>query len=195
MVDRITPRPPPDLRERVRAATGRDDAAPVMGESFIQWVIEDDFCNGRPAWERVGVEMVESVAPYEEAKIRILNASHSAIAWAGTLGGLPLHPRGHRRRAHPPHRPRLRPATTSFRASCRARSTWRVTATSSLERFGNAAIRDTNQRVAMDGYSKIPGFIAPTVARAPGARRIDRRRGDAAGALPRVPRPVGTAAS
>ena len=52
MVDRITPRPTPDVAERVRNATGRDDAAPVMSESFIQWVIEDDFCNGRPPWER-----------------------------------------------------------------------------------------------------------------------------------------------
>src|SRR6185295_3552241 len=55
MVDRITPRPAPEVRTRVKAATGWDDAAPVMGESFTQWVIEDDFCNGRPAWERVGV--------------------------------------------------------------------------------------------------------------------------------------------
>ena len=88
MVDRITPRPTPDVRERVKAATGFDDRAPVMGEAFIQWVIEDHFCAGRPAWETVGAEMVESVLPYEEAKIRILNATHSCIAWAGTLVGL-----------------------------------------------------------------------------------------------------------
>src|SRR5579859_4928782 len=87
MVDRITPRPSPEVAERVRKVTGWNDAAPVMSESFIQWVIEDDFCNGRPAWERVGVQMVESVNPYEEAKIRILNATHSCIAWAGTLVG------------------------------------------------------------------------------------------------------------
>jgi D-arabinitol 4-dehydrogenase len=88
MVDRITPRPPPELRARVKAATGRDDAAAVTGESFIQWVIEDSFAAGRPDWGRVGVELVESVQPYEEAKIRILNATHSCIAWAGTLLGL-----------------------------------------------------------------------------------------------------------
>lgn len=61
MVDRITPRPPPELRARVKAATGRDDAAAVTGESFIQWVIEDKFAAGRPDWGRVGVELVESV--------------------------------------------------------------------------------------------------------------------------------------
>jgi D-arabinitol 4-dehydrogenase len=87
MVDRITPRPSPDVALRVREATGIDDACPVMAEDFIQWVIEDDFCAGRPEWERVGAEIVTSVLPYEEAKIRILNASHSCIAWAGTLVG------------------------------------------------------------------------------------------------------------
>ncbi|MNP95039.1 Mannitol 2-dehydrogenase [compost metagenome] len=86
MVDRITPRPPPELRARVRAATGRDDGAAVTGESFIQWVIEDDFIAGRPDWGRVGVELVESVQPYEEAKIRILNArtTRPFAAWPST---------------------------------------------------------------------------------------------------------------
>src|SRR5580698_11598801 len=87
MVDRITPRPTPDVHDGVLAATGFDDRAPVMGEAFIQWVIEDEFCAGRPEWEKVGAEMVHSVMPYEEAKIRILNATHSCIAWAGTLVG------------------------------------------------------------------------------------------------------------
>ena len=77
MVDRITPRPTPAVAERVLAATGIDDPAALMGESFIQWVIEDNFIAGRPAWEAVGVEMVDSVQSYEEAKIRLLNATHS----------------------------------------------------------------------------------------------------------------------
>ncbi len=85
MVDRITPRAPAELRGRVQAATGRDDGAAITAERFIQWVIEDRFAAGRPEWERVGVEMVEDVQPYEEAKIRLLNATHSCIAWAGTL--------------------------------------------------------------------------------------------------------------
>jgi len=162
MVDRITPRPPPDLRARVCAATGRDDAAPVMGESFIQWVIEDDFCNGRPAWETVGVEIVESVAPYEEAKIRILNASHSAIAWAGTLAGTQFIHEGTadariRRIAYDYVTDDVIPCLTPSPIDL---ARYRDVV---LERFGNAAIRDTNQRVAMDGFSKIPGFIAPTL--------------------------------
>lgn len=166
MVDRITPRPPPELRERVRQATGWDDAAPVGGESFIQWVIEDDFANGRPAWERVGVQMVDSVAPYEEAKIRILNGSHSCIAWAGTLAGLQFIHEGARA-------PAIRQLAFDYITDDVIPCLDRPGAPSPvdltnyrdvvLERFGNEAVRDTNQRVAMDGFSKIPGFIAPTV--------------------------------
>ncbi|MDA8454056.1 mannitol dehydrogenase family protein [Acidovorax sp. GBBC 3334] len=166
MVDRITPRPPPELRARVRAATGRDDAAPVTAESFLQWVIEDRFIAGRPGWERVGVEMVASVAPYEEAKIRILNASHSCIAWAGTLAGLQFIHEGTRTPAI--HRMAWEYVTHDV-IPCLSRpvapSPVNLPAYRDvvLERFGNPAIRDTNQRVAADGFAKIPGFIAPTV--------------------------------
>jgi len=166
MVDRITPRPTSDVAQRVKRATGWDDAAPVMSESFIQWVIEDDFCNDRPAWEAVGVEMVESVNPYEEAKIRILNASHSAIAWAGTLVGYQFIHEGARD-------PAIRQIAHDFVSNdvipCLSTPAhpspidlpaYRDTV---LERFSNPAIRDSNQRVAMDAYSKIPGFIAPTM--------------------------------
>ena len=167
MVDRITPRPTPDARARVRAATGIDDPAALMAESFIQWVIEDRFIAGRPAWENVGVQMVDSVAPYEEAKIRLLNATHSAIAWAGTLAGYDFIHEG-------THDARIRgfaydyatddtiPALDrSERPSPIDLAAYRDTV---LDRFGNPAIADTNQRVAMDGFSKIPGFIRPTIA-------------------------------
>ena len=162
MVDRITPRPTPAVAERVKAATGRDDPASLMGESFIQWVIEDNFANGRPAFERVGVEMVTDVAAYEEAKIRLLNATHSCIAWAGTLLGMTYI---HEGTLHAPTRqlaydyvtndviPVLTPCPIDL---ARYRDVV-------LDRFSNPAIADTNQRVAMDGFSKIPGFIAPTI--------------------------------
>jgi D-arabinitol 4-dehydrogenase len=162
MVDRITPRPSAAVRARVLVATGTDDPAALMAESFIQWVIEDRFANGRPAWEKVGVQMVESVQPYEEAKIRLLNATHSCIAWAGTLAGLSfIHEATH----HPAIRqlafdyatddaiPALQPSPIDLAA-------YRDVV---LDRFGNPAIRDTIPRVAMDGFSKIPGFIAPTI--------------------------------
>ncbi|HQY08248.1 MAG: mannitol dehydrogenase family protein [Burkholderiales bacterium] len=165
MVDRITPRPTPDVRERVLAATGVDDPAALMGESFIQWVIEDNFIAGRPAWERVGVEMVQSVDAYEEAKIRLLNATHSCIAWAGTLvGTLYIHEGTHdpviRRFAYDYVTDDVIPVLDTPEHPCPLNlPKYRDVV---LERFGNPAIRDTNQRVAMDGFSKIPGFIAPT---------------------------------
>jgi D-arabinitol 4-dehydrogenase len=134
-----------------------------MSESFIQWVIEDDFAAGRPALETVGVEMVDSVLPYEEAKIRILNASHSCIAWAGTLRGLTYIHEGTRRDDIRQMAfdyvtrdviPCLEPSPLDLAA-------YRDTV---LARFGNADILDSNQRVAADGFSKIPGFIVPTLA-------------------------------
>lgn len=166
MVDRITPRPTPDVRERVLAATGVDDPAALMGESFIQWVIEDRFIAGRPAWEAVGVEMVQSVDAYEEAKIRLLNATHSCIAWAGTLVGyLYIHEGTHdpviRQMAFDYVTDDTIPVLDTPEHPCPIHlPTYRDVV---LDRFGNPAIRDTNQRVAMDGFSKIPGFIAPTI--------------------------------
>ena len=161
MVDRITPRPAPDVAERVLAATGKVDKAAVMGESFLQWVIEENFIAGRPAWEKVGVEMVKSVAAYEEAKIRLLNATHSCIAWAGTLVGyLYIHEGTHdpviRKFAYDYVTDDVIPVLSPCPLNL---ENYRDVV---LDRFGNPAIRDTNQRVAMDGFSKIPGFIAPT---------------------------------
>jgi len=165
MVDRITPRPLPEVAERVRAATGWDDGAPVMGEKFIQWVIEDHFINGRPAWEKVGAEMVSSVLPYEEAKIRILNSSHSCFAWAGTLIGLEYIHEGVanaaiRKMAYDyvtdDVMPSLHATTHPYPLDLAA---YRDVV---LDRFSNPHLRDTNQRVAADGFAKIPGFLWPT---------------------------------
>ncbi len=183
MVDRITPRAPAELRERIKAATGIDDPAAITAESFIQWVIEDNFCNGRPDWESVGVQMVPSVQPYEEAKIRLLNATHSCIAWAGTLVGLQfIHEGTHdatiRQLAYDYvtddvipclHRPD-KPSPVDLPA-------YRDTV---LDRFSNPAIRDTNQRVAADGFSKIPGFVAPTI-------RERLARGESIASVARLP--------
>jgi D-arabinitol 4-dehydrogenase len=165
MVDRITPRPLPDVAARVAAATGVVDGAPVMGEKFIQWVIEDHFIAGRPAWEKVGAELVDSVLPYEEAKIRLLNATHSCFAWAGTLIGLQYI---HEGVDHPAIRrmaydyvtddviPSLEADMSPYPLDLAA---YRDVV---LERFSNPHIQDTNQRVAADGFAKIPGFLGPT---------------------------------
>ncbi|MFJ9450964.1 D-arabinitol 4-dehydrogenase [Herbaspirillum sp. NPDC101397] len=163
MVDRITPRPTEAVRQRVKEATGVDDPCALMAESFIQWVIEDDFKAGRPALEKVGVEMVASVLPYEEAKIRILNASHSCIAWAGTMIGLDYI---HEGTVHEDIRRMAYDYITQDVIPCLTPSPLDLEAyrDTTLARFANPAIQDTNQRVAADGFSKIPGFIRPTIS-------------------------------
>lgn len=166
MVDRITPRPTVDVRERVLAATGIDDPAALMGESFIQWVIEDDFIAGRPAWENVGVEMVADVMPYEEAKIRLLNATHSCIAWAGTLRGYQFIHEGLqdtivRQLAYDYVTDDAIPCLdTPVVPSPLDLAAYRDVV---LERFSNPYVQDTNQRVAMDAYAKLPSMIVPTI--------------------------------
>lgn len=166
MVDRITPRPTSAVAERVKAATGQDDPAALMAESFIQWVIEDRFIAGRPAWEKVGVEMVDSVDAYEEAKIRLLNATHSCIAWAGTLVGATYIHEGTqdaqiRRFAYDYVTDDVIPVLDTPERPCPINLPHYRDVV--LDRFSNPAICDTNQRVAMDGFSKVPGFIAPTI--------------------------------
>lgn len=162
MVDRITPGASPALQTRVLAATGREDRASVGCERYTQWVIEDDFCNGRPAWERVGAQLVAAVEPFEEAKIRILNASHSAIAWAGSLAGY--------RYIHQALRdPRIDAVVRSWitegvidclRPSPIDLERYRDQV---LERFAGDAIQDTVERVLADSVAKLPGFVVPTI--------------------------------
>ena len=183
MVDRITPRPTPEVMARIRAQAGWDDQAPLMAESFIQWVIEDRFANGRPDWERAGVEMTGDVQPYEEAKIRILNATHSAIAWAGTLRGMTYIHEGTRDATI---RAIAADYVTDDVIPCLARPgapspvdlpAYRDVV---LDRFANDAIADTNQRVAADGFAKIPGFILPTI-------RERLARGESIASVARLP--------
>ncbi len=183
MVDRITPRPTPEVMARIRAQAGWDDQAPLMAESFLQWVIEERFANGRPAWEGVGVEMTGDVQPYEEAKIRILNATHSAIAWAGTLCDMTYIHEGTR---NPTIRDIAADYVTNDVIPCLTQPgepspvdlpAYRDVV---LDRFGNDAIADTNQRVAADGFAKIPGFILPTI-------RERLARGESIASVARLP--------
>jgi fructuronate reductase len=88
MVDRIVPATTDADRAEVRAALGVEDHWPVMTEPFLQWVIEDDFPLGRPDWASAGAEFVADVAPHELMKLRMLNGSHSMLAYLGTIAGL-----------------------------------------------------------------------------------------------------------
>ena len=87
MVDSITPATDDRLRELVDNGTGLVDAWPIQREAFSQWVIEDNFVAARPAFERAGVTMTDDVAPYEQAKLRLLNGAHSSLAYLGLLAG------------------------------------------------------------------------------------------------------------
>ena len=87
MVDRITPVTAPEDIADLAARHGIVDKWPVFSETFTQWVIEDDFAQGRPAWEEVGAQFVADVSPYEFMKLRLLNASHLAVAGLGLLAG------------------------------------------------------------------------------------------------------------
>ncbi|MGY4349210.1 mannitol-1-phosphate/altronate dehydrogenase [Bradyrhizobium sp. GM7.3] len=87
MVDRIVPETTDSDRDAVSSALGLRDAWPVMTEPFTQWVVEDRFTAGRPDLAAAGVELVNDVKPFELMKLRLLNASHSALAYLGYLAG------------------------------------------------------------------------------------------------------------
>jgi len=161
MVDRITPATSPqdiaDLKER----TGIDDAWPVMCEPYKHWVIEDDFVDGqRPAWERVGALLVPDVRPHELMKVRLLNVTHSAMCYVGALAGLT---HVHEAVTHKMIKPFLRRLMTEeIAASLRADPTMPGELLAVLDeyvdlvlsRFENVAVKDTLDRVAMDGSEK-----------------------------------------
>ena len=87
MVDRIVPSTTDADRQTVAGLIGADDAWPIMTEPFTQWVIEDHFPDGRPPFEKVGAQLVEDVEPFERMKLRMLNGSHSTMAYLGYLAG------------------------------------------------------------------------------------------------------------
>lgn len=163
MVDRITPQTADADREYLAEEYGLIDRWPVVAETFIQWVIEDQFPYGRPSYEDVGVLVTSDVRPYETLKLRILNAGHSTLTYMAALVG---HTYIHEIMADPPlalflqqfhdaeATPSLPPVSGIDVADYK-----RVVA----ERFANPAIGDQVARVCLDGTSKWPKFLIPTV--------------------------------
>jgi fructuronate reductase len=163
MVDRIVPASTPGDRARVLAATGVVDEWPVVAEPFTQWVIEDAFCAGRPAFEAADVQMVADVAPYEAMKLRMLNASHSAIAYLGYLAG------------HATVAEAM--ADNDFEQFVAAMMSEEVIPSLSmpgsvdlagyrdalLARFRNPRIRHQTWQIAMDGSQKLPQRLLGTI--------------------------------
>jgi mannitol 2-dehydrogenase len=163
MVDRITPVTTDADRAAVAERFGIDDGWPVVCEPFTQWVLEDDFSLDRPALERVGVQVVEDVTPYELMKLRLLNASHQALCYFGYLAGYRL--------VHEVAQdqlfadfllaymeregsPTLAPVPGIDLAAYRAQL---------IERFSNSHVRDTVARLCAESSDRIPKWVLPVI--------------------------------
>ena len=175
MVDRIVPATTEADREEAARLLGVRDEAVVVAEPFLQWVIENDFAGDRPAWERAGAVLTADVAPWEQAKLRMLNATHSMLAYLGALRGYETIAEAVRdeelaglaqRLMTEDVVPTLTPPDGLDLAEYGA---------TVLERFANPALKHRTTQVAMDGSVKLPVRMLGTVR--------DRL---AAGAEPRV---------
>lgn len=163
MVDRITPGTTDADRAAVATQFGIDDQWPVPGEPFTQWIVEDEFPSGRPQLEGVGVQFVDDVKPYELMKLRLLNASHQAIAYFGAPLGYVLVDEALRdewirdylvaymaREAAPTLGPLPGIDLDDYMATV-------------IERFSNPRMRDTLKRLATDGSNRMATFTLPAI--------------------------------
>ena len=158
MVDRITPAATPADIQMVSDQFGIQDGWPVVAEPFIQWVVEDKFCAGRPDWESVGVQTTEDVHPYEMMKIRLLNASHLLIGYLGSLLGYTYTSeamaneliRAATERLMDEVTPTLQPLPdidiTAYKHTL-------------IERFSNPKVRDQLSRLCLNSSDKLPKFL------------------------------------
>ena len=171
MVDRIVPRTTPADQQSVSAVLGVTDAWPVLGEPFIDWAIEDDFACGRPDWNIGGARFVASAAAWETLKLRMVNGTHSCIAYLGSVAGWHTvdvaiaQPALHAcidalmQREIEPTLPALQGLNIAdYRASL-------------LKRFANPALAHRTQQIAMDGSQKIPQRWLGTVTDQLSAKR------------------------
>ncbi|MEL7977137.1 mannitol dehydrogenase family protein [Isoptericola sp. F-RaC21] len=168
MVDRIVPATTPEQRDSVERELGARDEGLVVGEPFRQWVIEDRFAGPRPAWEEAGATFTDDVAPWEQAKLRLLNGTHSLLAYSGRLAG-------HATLAEAVTDPALHERARAFMLDDALPTLLppdgadlRAYAESLLERFANPATGHTTLQVSMDGTQKIPfrwgGIVADRLA-------------------------------
>ncbi|MGB0957302.1 MAG: mannitol dehydrogenase family protein, partial [Litorivicinus sp.] len=162
MVDCIVPAT--GARELELAKTvGVNDAAPVTHENFRQWVIEDDFCAGRPDWDKVGAQFTSNVHDFEMMKIRILNGGHQVISVPGEL----LSVESISGCMQDADIRQLFVTIAQREVAPHVKAVPNMTPDSYIElihsRFSNPKIVDTTRRVAFDGSSRHPGFILPTV--------------------------------
>ncbi|KAL1585546.1 hypothetical protein WHR41_05629 [Cladosporium halotolerans] len=167
MVDRITPRTSDEDKALLASEFGVEDAWPVVTEPFMQWVLEDKFSDGRPPFDKVGVQVVKSVhdvEQFEMHKLRLLNASHTAIAYLAYLAGFqyvhevladPTWNKYISDMMHLEVKPLL-PAIPGVDID-------KYCATL-MERFSNPTLKDEVARLCIGGSGKLPQFIMPSVA-------------------------------
>jgi mannitol 2-dehydrogenase len=163
MVDRITPSTTDADREAVQREFGIDDEWPVPAEPFTQWIVEDEFPTGRPPLEAVGVQFVDDVRPYELMKLRLLNASHQAIAYFGA-------PLGYVLVDEALGDDRIRTYLERYMADEAAPTLGDLPGidlegymATLIERFSNPRMRDTLVRLATDGSNRMPTFTLPAI--------------------------------
>jgi fructuronate reductase len=163
MVDRIVPATTGDDIADNDRVLGVHDAAPVVHEPFAQWVIEDRFAAGRPAWDAAGATFVREVEPYEAMKLRLLNGSHSALAYLGFLAGYEF---VYEAAAQPDFIAWMRRYTAEEVSPSLVvpegvdLAAYRETL---VRRFANPALPHRTQQIAMDGSQKLPQRILATV--------------------------------
>ncbi|MGY8604427.1 mannitol dehydrogenase family protein [Gluconobacter cerinus] len=162
MVDRITPAVGPADIARLNSESGIEDRAPLFCEDFIQWVVEDNFPEGRPAWEQAGVLFTNNVEPYEQVKLRMLNASHSMLALPAVLMGY----RFVSEAMEDESLFRLLQQFLGFDSEPHLTAPPGISLPEYgallLQRFRNKAVSDQLLRIASDSTSKLPVFIRPT---------------------------------
>ncbi len=175
MVDSITPATDDALCERVASALGCADAWPVQREPYTQWVIEDAFCNDRPAFERAGATISNDIAGYDRAKLRLLNGPHSSLAYLGSLMQIDTVAEAMREPALANFIEQLmrQDIVPSLDVPRGLDPDSYVDAI--LERFRNPAIHHQLSQIAWDGSQKLPVRFIGTIADALAAgRRIER---------------------
>lgn len=163
MVDRVTPVTSEADRADLRDRFDIDDQWPVVAEPFFQWVIEDDFPSGRPAFDAAGAQLVGDVAPYEAMKLRCANCTHQALCYVGTLLGYRY---GHEALEDPQILAFVRqylseealPSLTPIEGVDFAAYAAQV-----VERFANPEIADTLARIRAFGSDRIPKWLLPVV--------------------------------
>jgi len=163
MVDRIVPRTTEADRESVAQALGARDAWPVLAEPFFDWAVEDRFAAGRPAWDAGGTRFVADAAPWEQLKLRMVNGSHSAIAYLGAMVGWAtvdeaVAQPALRRYVEALLREKITPTLPPLPGLDAGAYRERL-----LERFANPALAHRTQQIAMDGSQKLPQRLLGTV--------------------------------